>query len=192
MKTILLMRHAKSSWKDAELTDHERPLNKRGQIDAPRMGTIMCEHELIPQRILSSTALRARQTAQAICEVCGFQDEVTYLDQFYMAEVEEYISVLRELPDSIERVMVIGHNPGLETLLQLLSSQIESLPTAVIAHLVLPIHNWTELTSETEGDLVQIWRPKEIFEKTAEETEQEQDKGKKKIKSDGKTKKKKK
>ena len=192
MKTLILVRHAKSSWKDTGLTDHERPLNKRGQIDAPRMGTLLCDHELIPQRILSSTALRARQTAQAICDVCGYLEEVTYLDQLYMAEVEEYISVLRELPDSVERVMVIGHNPGLETLLQLLSGQIQSLPTAVIAHLVLPIHNWTELASETEGDLVEIWRPKEIFEKAAEETEQGHDNGKKKIKSDGKTKKKKK
>ncbi len=172
MKTLLLMRHGKSSWKDTGLSDHERPLNKRGQKDAPRMGMILHDRELLPQRILSSTALRARQTAEAITAVSDFQEEVTYLDQLYMAEADEYISVLRELPDSIERVMVIGHNPGLETLLQLLSGQIESLPTAVIAHLALPIRHWTELNTDTKGDLVDIWRPKEVLEKVEEDEEE--------------------
>jgi len=180
MKTILLMRHGKSSWKDSNLSDHDRPLSKRGQNDAPRMGMILCDRELIPQRILSSTALRARQTAEAIVQVSGFQEDVIYLDRLYMAEVEEYITVLRELPDSIERVMIIGHNPGLETLLQLLSGRIESLPTAVIAHLVLPIHHWVELSSDSNGDLVEIWRPKEVLEKAEVEIEPDRKEGKKK------------
>jgi phosphohistidine phosphatase len=183
MKTILLMRHAKSSWKDSDLKDHDRPLNKRGQKDAPRMGMILCDRELIPQRILCSTALRARQTAEAIIKVTGFQGDAIYLDRLYMAEVEEYIAVLRELPDNIERVLVIGHNPGLETLLQLLSGQIESLPTAVIAHLALPIHQWTELNSEIIGELVDIWRPKEIPETPDVKKEPVKEKGKKKKKS---------
>lgn len=180
MKTILLMRHGKSSWKDSDLSDHDRPLNKRGQNDAPRMGMILCDRELVPQRILSSTALRARQTAEAVVKASGYQEEVTYLDRLYMAEADEYIDVLRELPDTIERVMVIGHNPGLETLLQLLSGRIESLPTAVIAHLVLPIRQWVELNSDSNGDLVEIWRPKEILEKTEETTETAKETGKKK------------
>jgi phosphohistidine phosphatase len=193
MKTLLLMRHGKSSWKDTNLSDHERPLNKRGQKDAPHMGMILRDRELIPQRILSSTALRARQTAEAISAISDFQEEVTYLDRLYMAEADEYIAVLRELPDTIERVMVIGHNPGLETLLQLLSGQIEPLPTAVIAHLVLPIRYWTELNTDTNGDLVDIWRPKEILDKVEQEVER--DEGKKKTgkkKDEGAVKKKKK
>lgn len=180
MKTILLMRHGKSSWKDTQLSDHERPLNKRGQHDAPLMGMILCDRELIPQRILCSTALRARQTAEAIVETSEIHVDITYLDRLYMAEVEEYIETLRELPDNIERIMVIGHNPGLETLLQLLSNQIESLPTAVIAHIAVPIHHWTELNSETNGELVDIWRPKEILPKAESEPEQDKEKSKKK------------
>jgi phosphohistidine phosphatase len=73
--------------------------------------------------------------------------------------------------------MVIGHNPGLETLLQLLSGQIESLPTAVIAHLALPVQHWTELTAETNGEIIDIWRPKELPDQS--ETEVEPEKGKK-------------
>jgi len=179
MKTLLLMRHAKSSWKDSNLADHERPINKRGQKDAPRMGSILADRELVPQMLLSSTAVRARQTAEAVLDSSGFQGEVTYLDRLYLAEAEEYIAVLRELPDDIERVMVIGHNPGLETLLQLLSGLIESLPTAVIAHLALPIQHWSELTSETNGEIVDVWRPKELPDRSADEAEAEKSDGKK-------------
>jgi phosphohistidine phosphatase len=194
MKTLLLMRHAKSSWKDSKLDDKERPLNKRGRSDAPIMGQILIDRELIPQCILSSSALRARQTAEAVIESSGYPGEVTYLDQLYMAEVEGYIAVLRELPDDVERVMLIGHNPGLETLLQILSGSIESLPTAVLAHLVLPINQWSQLTAETQGQLVDIWRPKELREETQEkEAEKEKEKAKKgKEKAKGKAKPKKK
>lgn len=183
MKTLLLMRHAKSSWKETDLADHERPLNKRGRGDAPRMGQLLADHELVPQQILSSSALRARQTAEAVMEISGFHNEVNYLDRLYMAEADEYIAALRELPDSIERVMIIGHNPGLETLLQVLSGQIESLPTAVIAHLVLPIKHWSELNSETNGELVEIWRPKELQEDIEQDKENhKKEKSKKKAK----------
>jgi phosphohistidine phosphatase len=166
MKTLLLMRHAKSNWKETDLADHERPLNNRGQKDAPRMGSILLDRELVPQQLLSSSALRARETAEAVAKVSGFQGEIGYLDRLYLAEAEEYMTVLRELQDTIERVMVIGHNPGLETLLQLLTNRTESLPTAVIAHLILPIQHWNELTSNTQGELIDIWRPKELPEKS--------------------------
>lgn len=162
MKTLLIMRHAKSSWKEKKVADHERPLNKRGRHDAPIMGKMLAEHELSPQRILSSSALRARQTAEVMAESLHFGGDVTSMDQLYMAEPEGYIDALRELPNEVERVMVIGHNPGLEMLLQLLSGQIQSIPTAVIAHLVLPIDHWSELSINTPGELVDIWRPKEI------------------------------
>jgi phosphohistidine phosphatase len=106
------------------------------------MGQILVDHELVPQAILSSSALRARQTAEAVAEVAHYDGDVTYLDRLYMAEPEDYINALRELPNEVERVLLIGHNPGLEMLLQLLSGQIQSMPTAVIAHLDLPIDHW--------------------------------------------------
>jgi phosphohistidine phosphatase len=199
MKTLLLMRHAKSSWKDTDLPDHERPLNKRGRRDAPMMGELLAERELIPERILSSSALRARQTAELMAETAGYTGNITYLDRLFMAEVDEYINALNDLPDDVDPAMLIGHNPGMETLLQMLSGQIEALPTAVIAHLRLPIESWAELTLNTQGELVEIWRPKELREEQGEKEEKGKEKphaserkGKEKGKGKGQEKKKKK
>ena len=178
MKTLLLMRHAKSSWKDKDLPDQERPLNKRGKKDAPIMGHWLKEQKDVPQRILSSSAQRARQTAESVVEASGYKGEVDYLDRLYMAEVDEYLNTLKELPDNLDRIMIIGHNPGLETLLQILSGKIESLPTAVVANLSLPIDHWADLSAETPGELVEIWRPREV--RKEEESSKSKEKGKKK------------
>ena len=132
MKTLLIMRHAKSSWKDAELPDQERPLNKRGKHDAPMMGELIKDKELRPQVIYASTAKRARMTAEEVSSACKFKGDVTYLDNLYLAEAEAILDVLHTTPDEIERVLIIGHNPGLEGLLQMLSHRVESLPTAAI------------------------------------------------------------
>ncbi|NLG98495.1 MAG: histidine phosphatase family protein [Chloroflexi bacterium] len=182
MKTLLLMRHAKSSWKFHELEDRFRPLTKRGRRDATLMGSMLEERDLIPQKILSSTAVRNRQTAELVAEEAEFRGEIDYLDSLYMAEAEDYIAALRELPDNIDRVMVIGHNPGLETLLQVLSGRIESLPTAVVAHINLPIDSWSGLNGEIHGEMVGIWRPKEVRELEEEEKEKEKEKEKSKKK----------
>lgn len=190
MKTLLLMRHAKSSWKFKDLTDHQRPLNKRGRTDAPLMGHLILDRELVPQRILCSTAVRARETAEILVDTIKFQGEVSYLDRLYMAESEDHLAALRDLPDSVERAMIIGHNPGLETLLQELSGRIESLPTAVLAHIVLPIDHWTQLNGEVSGEMVEIWRPKEVREEIEEE-EKEKEKQKSKGKDKDKEKEKK-
>jgi len=165
MKTLLLMRHAKSSWKHEDITDHERPLNKRGKKDAPLMGKLIFEKELMPQLILSSSALRARLTVNAIIESANHQGEVEFLDDFYMAEPAVYLEKLRSLPDDLERVMIVGHNPGLEGLLQILSQQVESLPTCAIAYLILPIKDWSELNEDTHGDLIELWKPRDLREK---------------------------
>jgi phosphohistidine phosphatase len=198
MKTLLLMRHAKSSWKDKNLPDEERPLNKRGRRDAPLMSHLLIDRELVPQIILCSSAVRARETAEmmldVIMETAGIQCKVQYMDALYMAEPPEYYEAVYNLPAEFERVLIIGHNPGMETLLQLLSNRIESLPTAVVAHLVLPVQAWSEITADTTGELVEIWRPKEIREELEEEEkarakaakskekekEKEKEKGKKK------------
>jgi phosphohistidine phosphatase len=162
MKTLLLMRHAKSSWKHTELKDFDRPLNKRGEKDAPRMGRLLMDQELLPQLILSSPAVRARETVEAFIKASGASAEVKYFDSFYLAEPSVYIDIAKTLPDDLERVMLVGHNPGLEGVVQVLSRQVESLPTAAIAHIVLPIHQWSELTSEIQGELVQLWRPRDL------------------------------
>lgn len=190
MKTLLLMRHAKSSWKDTELSDIDRPLSKRGKQDAPFMGAVLKEKELVPQLILSSTAVRARQTAELLTAACNFGGDIRYLDSFYLAEPSAYLHGLTDLPDVLERVMVIGHNPGLEGLLQLLSGRIEALPTSTIAFLSLPVASWRDVRDDTEGELLELLIPHELkveeVEKKGKGKEKGKEKGKKKGKAKGK------
>ncbi len=193
MKTLLLMRHAKSSWKDTELSDIDRPLNKRGKKDAPFMGAVLKEKELVPQLILSSTAVRARQTVELVTAACNYPGETRYLDYFYLAEPAAYLRGLAEVPDDLERVMVIGHNPGLEGLLQILSGRIEALPTSTIAYLSLPVNSWRDLHEDTEGELLELLNPRQLEveeeEKKGKEKEKGKEKGKGKKKGKAKSKK---
>lgn len=162
MKTLLLMRHAKSSWKDTELADRDRPLTKRGKRDAQKMGEMLKEMELIPQRILCSSAARAKLTGENVLDGLRLAIPMDLLDEFYMAEMPIYIEKLSSLPDSLDKVMVIGHNPGLEALMLTMAHQVEALPTCAVSYLILPIEHWEELNDAVSGDLIQIWRPKEL------------------------------
>ena len=162
MKTLLILRHAKSSWKDSSLADHDRPLNKRGKQDALRMGNLLQEQELVPDRIISSTAKRARKTATAVAKACHCEGKVELTSEFYHAGLGSYLAVLENMPDDNRRVMVVGHNPGMEGLVAHLTGRMETMPTAAIAHVALPIEKWTELDYMTQGDLLDLWRPKGI------------------------------
>ena len=162
MKTLLILRHAKSSWNDPALNDHERPLNSRGRRDAPRMGQLLRQTSLLPDLILCSTALRARETVKAIIEPSGFQGDVLDSSDFYLAEPYTWIDSLGQVDDIYGRVMIVGHNPGLESLLQQLTSQFEEIPTATLACIELPIGSWQELSQQTNGTLAHLWRPKEL------------------------------
>lgn len=173
MKTLLLMRHAKSSWKEVDLPDIERKLNKRGKKDAPEMGALIREKELIPQRILSSTAARCRLTVEAMGETSGFSGPVDYHDSLYLAEPQAYIDAVKAVPDGEERILVMGHNPGLEGLLQMLTDQVESLPTGALAYLSLPLMHWSELSLTTKAELIEVYRPHDMRERAEEDAERE-------------------
>jgi phosphohistidine phosphatase len=162
MKTLILMRHAKSSWKEPELTDHERPLNKRGQKDAPRMGRLLKDKKLVPDLIFSSTAERARQTVEGLVEKSGFKNKVEYVESLYMAEPSVIIETIKNTPDKVDSILVVGHNPGLEGLVQILGRKVESLPTGSIARISLPIDHWEELTLATEGKLKDNFHPRDL------------------------------
>ncbi len=180
MKTLLLMRHGKSSWKDKSLKDKQRPLKKRGVEDAKEIGKLLLENELVPQVILSSSALRARQTAEQVTETCKYKGKISYLDEYYMAEPEIYLEKIKSLPDEIERVLVIGHNPGLEALLQMMDGKIESLPTGSLAYLSLSLDAWANISLDTAGELVGFWLPeKEEEVKKEKNMAKDKDKGKK-------------
>ncbi|HEX6383989.1 MAG TPA: histidine phosphatase family protein [Anaerolineae bacterium] len=164
MKTLLILRHAKSSWDNANLSDHDRPLNERGQRDAPRMGRLLRDRELVPDLIITSTAERALATAEAVALASDYDGEIKYTRRFYHADPETYLEVLQTVPNKYERVMIVGHNPGMEELVEQLTGQAERLTTANIAHVELPVSSWKELMDETEGELIDLWRPKELKE----------------------------
>ncbi len=162
MKTLLLMRHGKSSWKDVKKDEDKlRPLTKKGEKDVEKMSELLEEKEILPQIILTSTAKRARDTANIFLDQCC--GEITYmaLDALFLAEPLAVMDALKTLPDQAERVMVIGHNPGLEGLLQHLTGAVESLPTSSIAYLELPIMHWSEITLETHAEKWDKWKPKD-------------------------------
>lgn len=161
MKTLLILRHAKSSWKDENLSDHDRPLNKRGQANAPQVGELIGREGLLPDLILSSTAQRSQHTAELVAEAAGYDGDIRLMRELYAAPPAAYIQALSELDDSFDRVLVVGHNPGLEDLLQMLTYAIHVMPTAALACVTLPIERWSELTQRTRGKLANIWRPKD-------------------------------
>jgi len=164
MKTVLVLRHAKSSWKDTGVSDHDRPLNKRGKMTAPRMGQLLYEEDLVPDVILSSTALRARETADMVADASGFEGDVAYLEDLYHAWPSDYLDALRSLSDDVNTAMIVGHNPGLELLLEQLTGESERLPTAALALIQLPIDFWSQLDDETEGELLDLWLPRFLMD----------------------------
>lgn len=162
MKTLLILRHAKSSWDEPELADIQRPLNKRGKNDAPRVGEIIKEAGLVPDIILSSPAVRALKTAEAAADTCGYEGEIEIRENFYPGSPGDYIDALNEIPDGYARVMVVGHNPGLEELLSDLTGESELLPTAALAQVELAIQRWIDLDDKVLGKVARIWRIKEL------------------------------
>jgi phosphohistidine phosphatase len=162
MKTLLILRHAKSSWDNSRLSDYERPLNSRGKEDAPRMGQLLRDEELVPDLIITSSAKRAAATAEAVAAASGYADEIKSTRRLYHAAPEQYIELLQEAGGDTTRVMVVGHNPGVEYLVELLTDVDERMPTGALARVELPIEQWTELDEEVRGRLVNVWRPKEL------------------------------
>ncbi|HQL40433.1 MAG TPA: histidine phosphatase family protein, partial [Anaerolineaceae bacterium] len=134
--------------------------NKRGEKDAPRMGKLLRDHNLVPQVILSSTAVRCSQTAEAVADKIDYKNEVIYSPTLYLAEPQTYLDALQGLSDDVDCVLVVGHNPGLEGLVQILSGKVEPLPTAAIALIQMPIRSWQALDIQVEGKLVNLWQPK--------------------------------
>lgn len=163
MKTLLILRHAKSSWDDASLDDRQRPLNARGRRDAPRMGDLLRDESLVPDVIITSTAVRAHATALAVAEAAGYAGDIVVDPLLYHASPEDVLAVLKTVPNANARiVMIVGHNPGLEDLIERLAGEWHDLPTAALVQLALPIDPWGELDASTRATLVDIWRPKEL------------------------------
>lgn len=126
------------------------------------MGELILKEGLTPDAILSSSARRAKDTAKAVAKACNFQGRVDLRDDLYLAEPKEYIAALRELKDEVDSAMVVGHNPGMETLAELLTGEDVTMPTAALAMLELPIDSWSELSRMTKAELKRFWKSKEL------------------------------
>lgn len=162
MKTLLLMRHAKSSWKDETLADHERPLKKRGRKDSKRIAKVIAKNNLTPDLILASSATRAKETVKILAEELDYKGRTRYYDELYMGEPQDFIKALKELDEDYEKVLIVAHNPGLEAYLQIIDGRIEAVPTAGLGYLVLVLDDWKDISLETMGDLIGFWKPKEL------------------------------
>ncbi|MBT8135593.1 MAG: histidine phosphatase family protein [Gammaproteobacteria bacterium] len=149
MKQIALMRHAKSSWKNRELDDIDRPLNKRGLRDAPMMGGRLAELDYKPDHIVSSTAVRAAVTARTVAQEIGFKaSKIQPEKRLYLADPEEIFDIIRELDDKHERVMLFGHNPGFTIAAnQIGDLSVDNMPTGAIAVFNLNIDAWKDCTN---------------------------------------------
>jgi phosphohistidine phosphatase len=167
MKRLYLLRHAKSSWKDSGLPDHDRPLAGRGRRAAKAMARHMREHGIAPELVLCSTARRARETLDRIEPALG-SPTVQVESDLYAASAPALLDRLRGVPDTVWSVMVIGHNPGLQELaLELArpasaaSELAAKYPTGALVTLAFDASSWQELDRDT-AELVELVRPRDL------------------------------
>lgn len=160
MKTLYILRHAKSSWTYANLSDFERPLKERGIKTAPFMGELMAKKNFQPELILSSPAQRAKQTALLVKKAGRFQAEIRYDERIYEASPLRLIEIVSEIENKIESVLLIGHNPGLEGLVKFLTGEFQPMPTAALAVVDLKTEDWTAVHPDCCA-LRALIRPKE-------------------------------
>ena len=166
-RTLLVLRHAKSAWDTGAESDFERPLSKRGKKDAPRMGAWLRREGLVPDLVVSSPARRARQTVKRVCRESGCDAErVVWEPAVYGAGISELLGVLERCPPSAGRVLLVGHNPGLEDVVTFLDAAVQPppdgklLPTAAVARLEMP-DDWSGL-SRGSARLLGVQRPGDL------------------------------
>lgn len=151
MKEVVALRHAKSSWSQPDLADHDRPLNRRGERNATEMARRLAARDLTFDRVLSSTARRARQTAEAVAAALGAgQEHLERDERLYLAAPEEILTVLRETDDSVHRLLFVAHNPGIHSFVHLHGGlDVDKFPTAALAHIQWPVDRWSEIGRES-------------------------------------------
>jgi phosphohistidine phosphatase len=160
MKTLLLMRHAKSSHKDKHRSDHDRPLNKQGKADIVEIAQHVAAAELMPDQIITSSARRARKTAKRLAAALGCEVPIERRDELYMASLDNLLDAVRLVKNSVNTVLIVGHNPGLESFVELLVGHPERLPTGSIACLRFNHRDWSRIAPQHARLVLEtIWRP---------------------------------
>jgi phosphohistidine phosphatase len=150
MKTLFLIRHAKSSWDDAALSDQQRPLADRGRRDARAMGKRLAKRNRKPDLIMSSPAQRALQTAQLFASKLGYKRRHIVVDAgLYACRVGDLLRLVQRLDERYKRVMLFGHNPELTGLARRFSEQIHHLPTCAVAKFRFDVKSWPAVERAT-------------------------------------------
>lgn len=165
LRRLLVMRHAKSSWKEPGQADHARPLNGRGQRDAPRMGAYLAASGWAPELVLSSDSQRTRETWALASEALEPEPEVRFLPELYLAGPEVVRRVLSGVDDSVETLLILGHNDGWEEVVGWLCGRGERITTGNIAFLSTEAPSWSAaLAQAPRWRLHEVARPKELPE----------------------------
>jgi len=162
MKTIILVRHAKSSWKDPSLDDFDRPLNKRGKKNAPFMGKKLKELKVMPDLVLSSPAKRAKKTAIAVAKALDYpKKKILYFNKIYHASAQYLFELLKSLDDEHETIMLFGHNPSFNGFVDMLLKRnpIYNIPTTGVCCIKFEVNQWQKV-EEGKGEIVFFDFPK--------------------------------
>jgi phosphohistidine phosphatase len=163
-KVLLILRHAKSSWKDKKVDDHDRPLNNRGRREAIKMGEHLKKTNTFPDAIITSSALRAIETTKYLCRYLGYNNLVEVNFSLHRGGIDAYTKAISTVSNDKQKLMIIGHNPDLEDLAWGLINKKIRIPTCTLIQLKLSIENWKSIDSHYNfrSELVDIWRPKKI------------------------------
>jgi phosphohistidine phosphatase len=161
MKTLLMLRHAKSDWDDTSLRDFDRPLASRGKRDAPRMGKALKERGPMPDLVISSPATRAKATIEAFIPAAGLELTPQFEDSIYEAHSAELMRIIHNIPDTSNCAIMVGHNPGFENTVSRLTNTATHMPTAALACIELPIDRWED-AEDGQGTLVWLLTPKHL------------------------------
>ena len=161
MKTLILLRHAKSSWKKPDLRDLDRPLNKRGKRDAPVMGKRLAKKKIKVDRLISSPAKRALVTANTVANEIGYpRSDIVVEEKLYTFDETGLLDVIQDLDNALDRVMLFGHNPAITDLVNSLApSQIDNVPTCGVVELTFDVESWADV-GETKAVQLEFDYPK--------------------------------
>lgn len=161
MKTLFLLRHAKSSWKDQSLPDFERPLNRRGKDAAERMGRYLKHELIVPELVLSSPATRARETLERVAKAAKWSTEVRFDQRIYEAGGLRLLEVISQIENDRHTALLVGHNPGMEELLMLLTGGTEHLPTGSLVKIEIKTSKWTT-AGDKRAKLAWLKKPRDL------------------------------
>ncbi|HEY6884506.1 MAG TPA: histidine phosphatase family protein [Nitrososphaeraceae archaeon] len=153
MKTLLILRHAKAVPKDPNSSDHDRSLDSLGKDDALRMGEMIKDKDMVPCFIISSTALRAKTTAELVAKGCKYEADIVLDHCLYEAKPKDYLDILETVSDRYSSVLITGHNPTIEETIQMLtnSSDLVAMPSCGLAHLSIPVEKWSDIRSSIKS-----------------------------------------